>query len=96
MKPQLQYKLKSIPVLLDGKDLLAQAQTGTGKTAAFALPIIPNIDIDIKHPQALIIAPTRELAIQVAEAFKSYAKILKALMSLVSMAAKIIAPNLKL
>lgn len=70
-------QIKSIPVLLDGKDLLAQAQTGTGKTAAFALPIIPNIDIDIKHPQALIIAPTRELAIQVAEAFKSYAKYLK-------------------
>lgn len=68
---------QSIPVLMSGKDLVAQAQTGTGKTAAFALPILSNLDIKKKQPQALIIAPTRELAIQVAEAFQSYAKHLK-------------------
>ena len=68
---------QSIPVLMEGGDLLAQAQTGTGKTAAFALPILSHLDIAMKKPQALIIAPTRELAIQVAEAFQSYAKHLK-------------------
>ena len=68
---------QSIPVLMERHDLLAQAQTGTGKTAAFALPILSQIDIQKKQPQALIIAPTRELAIQVAEAFQSYAKHLK-------------------
>lgn len=65
---------QSIPVLLQGKDLLAQAQTGTGKTAAFALPILTQIVLKDNYPQALILAPTRELAIQVAEAFQSYAK----------------------
>ncbi|GAB2190132.1 DEAD/DEAH box helicase [Sessilibacter sp. MAH1] len=65
---------QSIPVLLTGRDLLGLAQTGTGKTAAFALPILANIDLNINKPQALILAPTRELAIQVAEAFQSYAK----------------------
>lgn len=64
----------AIPILLEGHDLLAQAQTGTGKTAAFALPVLAKIDPKIKAPQALILAPTRELAIQVAEAFMSYAK----------------------
>ena len=68
---------QGIPILLSGKDLLAQAQTGTGKTATFALPILSNLDLSLKAPQALIIAPTRELAIQVAEAFQSYAKHLK-------------------
>ncbi len=68
---------QSIPVLMESGDLLAQAQTGTGKTAAFALPILSHLDIDVKAPQALIIAPTRELAIQVAEAFQSYAKYIK-------------------
>ena len=62
-----------IPVLLEGGDLLGQAQTGTGKTAAFALPILENINIRDARPQALILTPTRELAIQVAEAFQSYA-----------------------
>lgn len=65
---------QSIPVLLNGDDLLAQAQTGTGKTAAFALPILSKINLKLKHPQALILAPTRELAIQVAESFMRYAK----------------------
>ncbi len=64
----------SIPVLMKGADLLAQAQTGTGKTAAFALPILSQCDISLAAPQALVVAPTRELALQVAEAFGSYAK----------------------
>ncbi|MBP9726492.1 MAG: DEAD/DEAH box helicase [Gammaproteobacteria bacterium] len=65
---------EAIPVFLQGGDIIAQAQTGTGKTAAFALPIVEKIDLTATKPQALIIAPTRELAIQVAEALKSYAK----------------------
>ncbi|MHB8310765.1 MAG: DEAD/DEAH box helicase [Metallibacterium sp.] len=63
----------TIPPLLAGKDLLGQAQTGTGKTAAFALPILARIDLTRAEPQALVLAPTRELAIQVAEAFSRYA-----------------------
>ncbi|HTD02379.1 DEAD/DEAH box helicase [Undibacterium sp.] len=63
----------TIPVLLSNRDVLGQAQTGTGKTAAFALPILSRIDIRQSTPQALVLAPTRELAIQVAEAFQSYA-----------------------
>jgi ATP-dependent RNA helicase DeaD len=63
----------TIPHLLAGKDLLGQAQTGTGKTAAFALPILNNLDLRKTKPQALVLAPTRELAIQVAEAFQRYA-----------------------
>ena len=68
---------KSIPILLEGKDLLAQAQTGTGKTAAFALPILSTIDLSQRDPQSIVITPTRELAIQVAEAFQAYAKYMK-------------------
>ncbi|MCB1573625.1 MAG: DEAD/DEAH box helicase [Xanthomonadales bacterium] len=63
----------TIPHLIDGKDLLGQAQTGTGKTAAFALPILNRLDLRKTRPQALVLAPTRELAIQVAEAFQRYA-----------------------
>ncbi|MBL8299829.1 MAG: DEAD/DEAH box helicase [Rhodanobacteraceae bacterium] len=63
----------TIPPLLAGRDVLGQAQTGTGKTAAFALPILARIDADKRYPQALVLAPTRELAIQVAEAFQKYA-----------------------
>jgi ATP-dependent RNA helicase DeaD len=63
-----------IPHLLAGRDLIGQAQTGTGKTAAFALPILNRIDISKRAPQALVLAPTRELAIQVAEAFQTYAR----------------------
>ncbi|MES2262907.1 MAG: DEAD/DEAH box helicase, partial [Pseudomonadota bacterium] len=63
----------TIPMLLDNRDVLGQAQTGTGKTAAFALPILSRIDIKQTAPQALVLAPTRELAIQVAEAFQRYA-----------------------
>lgn len=63
----------TIPILLANRDVLGQAQTGTGKTAAFALPILSRIDIKQSTPQALVLAPTRELAIQVAEAFQRYA-----------------------
>ncbi|UGQ46894.1 DEAD/DEAH box helicase [Massilia endophytica] len=63
----------TIPHLLENRDVLGQAQTGTGKTAAFALPILSRIDIRQSAPQALVLAPTRELAIQVAEAFQRYA-----------------------
>ena len=66
-----------IPLMLQGKDVLGQAQTGTGKTAAFALPILSRIDLRQKDPQVLVLAPTRELAIQVAEAFQRYAAHLK-------------------
>lgn len=66
-----------IPHMLAGKDVLGQAQTGTGKTAAFALPILSRIDLKQKDPQVLVLAPTRELAIQVAEAFQRYAAHLK-------------------
>lgn len=65
---------QSIPYLLEGRDLLGQAQTGTGKTAAFALPLLSRIDVTDKTTQLLVLAPTRELAIQVAEAFQSYAR----------------------
>ncbi len=68
---------QTIPVLLAGSDLLGQAQTGTGKTAAFALPILTQIDLAQMSPQALVLVPTRELAIQVAEAFQRYAAHLK-------------------
>ncbi|MGM0564147.1 MAG: DEAD/DEAH box helicase [Pseudomonadota bacterium] len=68
---------QSIPPILAGRDLMGVAQTGTGKTAAFALPLLSNIDCDLKQPQVLVLAPTRELAIQVAEAFKTYAGQLK-------------------
>ncbi|OGO91613.1 MAG: DEAD/DEAH box helicase [Coxiella sp. RIFCSPHIGHO2_12_FULL_42_15] len=65
---------QSIPILVEGRDLLAQAQTGTGKTAAFALPILGHLSLQKSQPQALVLVPTRELALQVAEAFQSYAK----------------------
>jgi ATP-dependent RNA helicase DeaD len=67
----------TIPLLLANRDVLGQAQTGTGKTAAFALPILSRIDIKQQSPQALVLAPTRELAIQVAEAFQKYASHIK-------------------
>jgi ATP-dependent RNA helicase DeaD len=63
----------TIPHLLAGSDVVGQAQTGTGKTAAFALPILSRIDVQQQSPQALVLVPTRELAIQVAEAFQRYA-----------------------
>ncbi len=69
-----EIQAQSIPHLLAGKDIIGQAQTGTGKTAAFALPILCNIEVSLKRTQVLVLAPTRELAIQVAEAFQTYAK----------------------
>ena len=62
----------TIPLVLEGRDVVGLAQTGTGKTAAFALPILSLIDPAVKSPQALILAPTRELALQVAEACVTY------------------------
>ncbi|RUM92022.1 MAG: ATP-dependent helicase [Thiomicrospira sp.] len=70
---------QAIPVLLKGGDILGMAQTGTGKTAAFALPILSNIDLKQKDPQVLVLAPTRELAIQVAEAFQTFSRGVKGL-----------------
>src|ERR1700684_3310258 len=67
----------TIPVLLSGVDMLGQAQTGTGKTAAFALPALTRIDLTKHEPQVLVLVPTRELALQVAEAFLKYAAHLK-------------------
>lgn len=66
-----------IPYVLEGRDVVGQAQTGTGKTAAFALPLLSKIDLKKTEPQVLVLAPTRELAIQVAEAFQRYATYLK-------------------
>ncbi|WP_430866726.1 DEAD/DEAH box helicase [Demequina aurantiaca] len=63
----------TIPHLLEGRDVIGLAQTGTGKTAAFALPILDRLDRSQKNPQALVLAPTRELALQVCEAFETYA-----------------------
>jgi ATP-dependent RNA helicase DeaD len=68
---------QTIPVLLSGKDMLGQAQTGTGKTAAFALPALTKIDLSRHEPQVLVLVPTRELALQVSEAFLRYAAHLK-------------------
>ncbi|RFA21162.1 DEAD/DEAH box helicase [Subtercola boreus] len=63
----------TIPPLLAGRDVVGLAQTGTGKTAAFALPILSRLDVSQKTPQALVLSPTRELALQVCEAFEQYA-----------------------
>ena len=68
---------QTIPVFLEGKDILGQAQTGTGKTAAFALPLLSKLDLKRVEPQVLVLTPTRELAIQVAEAFQRYASFIK-------------------
>ena len=65
---------RAIPVILEGHDILGQAQTGTGKTAAFALPLLSKVDVSLNKPQVLVLAPTRELALQVAEAFQSYSQ----------------------
>ncbi len=68
---------QTIPHLIEGHDVLAQAQTGTGKTGAFALPLLARLELKRKLPQVLVLAPTRELAIQVSESFQRYAKQLK-------------------
>lgn len=68
---------ETIPLLIEGRDVLGQAQTGTGKTAAFALPVLSKLELKQKDPQVMVLAPTRELAIQVAEAFQTYAHHIK-------------------
>ena len=68
---------QAIPLLMNGRDLLGHAPTGTGKTAAFALPLLSSIDVQNKNIQVLTLTPTRELAIQVAEAFQHYASHIK-------------------
>ncbi len=70
---------QTIPPLLAGKDVLGEAQTGTGKTAAFGLPALAKIDVNLRKPQLMVLAPTRELAIQVAEAIETFAKDMKGL-----------------
>ena len=70
---------QTIPPLLQGKDVLGEAQTGTGKTAAFGLPALAKIDVTLRKPQLMVLAPTRELAIQVAEAIETFAKDMKGL-----------------
>ncbi|QWA10213.1 DEAD/DEAH family ATP-dependent RNA helicase [Sodalis ligni] len=70
-------QLECIPQLLAGRDVLGMAQTGSGKTAAFALPLLHNIDAELAAPQVLVLAPTRELAVQVAEAISDFAKHMK-------------------
>jgi ATP-dependent RNA helicase DeaD len=67
----------TIPLIMDQRDIIGQAQTGTGKTAAFALPVLSQIDIDQRLPQVIVMCPTRELAIQVSEAFQAYARYIK-------------------
>ena len=68
---------KTIPLIMEGRDVLGQAQTGTGKTAAFALPLLSKLELKPVQPQVLVLTPTRELAIQVAEAFQRYASFIK-------------------
>lgn len=65
---------QSIPLILEGHDMIGQAQTGTGKTAAFALPLLSRIDPSRREPQMLVLVPTRELALQVATACETYSK----------------------
>lgn len=65
---------QAIPILLEGKDIIGQAQTGTGKTAAFGIPVIQNVDSENNNLQALILCPTRELAIQAAREIRGFAK----------------------
>lgn len=72
-------QLQTIPLLLAGRDVLGQAQTGTGKTAAFALPLLERMILAQQQPQVLVLTPTRELAIQVAEAFERYAQSMRGL-----------------
>jgi ATP-dependent RNA helicase DeaD len=63
-----------IPPLLDGKDVIGQAQTGTGKTAAFGIPLVEGIDENLPYPQAIVLAPTRELAQQIGEELRKIAR----------------------
>lgn len=69
-----QIQQEAIPVILEGRDIVGQSNTGTGKTAAFGIPILEKIDKDIRMPQAIVLLPTRELAVQVANEFRKYGK----------------------
>lgn len=69
-----QIQQEAIPVILEGNDIVAQSNTGTGKTAAFGIPILEKIDKDLRMPQAIVLLPTRELAVQVANEFRKYGK----------------------
>ncbi len=69
-----QIQQEAIPVILEGKDIVGQSNTGTGKTAAFGIPILEKIDKDLRMPQAIVLLPTRELAVQVANEFRKYGK----------------------
>ncbi len=69
-----EIQAQTIPLILEGRDVIGQANTGTGKTAAFALPLLCKIDTKLRAPQVIVLAPTRELAIQVAQAFEIYAQ----------------------
>ena len=86
---------RTIPVLLAGRDVIGQAQTGTGKTAAFALPLLEKIDPKLRQTQALVLTPTRELAVQVAEALHSYAHGIEGLAVLPVYGGAPIVPQLK-
>jgi ATP-dependent RNA helicase DeaD len=88
-------QLKTIPLMLAGGDLVGQAQTGTGKTAAFALPILERLDANRNAVQALVLVPTRELAIQVAEAFHTYAQNMKRVRVLPVYGGQSIVPQIK-
>lgn len=72
-----QIQNEAIPVILEGKDIIAQSNTGTGKTAAYGIPILEKTDKDLKMPQSLILLPTRELAVQVANEFRKMGKYLE-------------------
>ncbi len=86
---------QTIPILLQGGDVLAQAQTGTGKTAAFALPALTTIDVTGTLPQVIVLVPTRELAIQVAESFYHYSKNLPQFKVLAIYGGQAFAPQLR-
>ena len=86
---------RTIPILLAGRDLIGQAQTGTGKTAAFALPMLEKVDPSQRHTQALVMTPTRELAVQVAEALHSYSHGMQGLTVLPVYGGAPIVPQLK-
>ncbi len=90
-----EIQVQCIPHLLAGKDIIGQAQTGTGKTAAFALPLLCNIETNLHYPQVLVLTPTRELAIQVAEAFQTKRDIIKSYFQKLQLHIKILTKDLK-
>ncbi|MCJ8167976.1 DEAD/DEAH box helicase [Atopomonas sediminilitoris] len=86
---------QAIPVILEGHDVIGQAQTGTGKTAAFALPLLSRLNASANTPQALVLVPTRELAIQVATAFEKYASKMRGVKVLAMYGGAPMGPQLK-